>query len=108
MVQLFSSRYAPDPPWLILVDAVFERFKPRSTRYAPVIQFMRIEHTGSVDDYIREFQRAKARLLMQAGVKSDFFFTWAFVSRLKEYIQKPMSLFKPKSLDDAFNVALEM
>lgn len=63
----------PDPPWADVVEAIFERFKLR-THLNPVVQFKRVQQTGTVDDYVREFQRAKARLMIQTDIKNDYFF----------------------------------
>lgn len=69
----------PDPPWPVLVSVDFERFKVR-TQLNPVVQFKRVKQEGTVDDYIREYQRAKTRLLVEIGIKSEFFFVWSFIS----------------------------
>lgn len=97
----------PDPPWPVLVNAIFERFKVR-TQLNPVVQFRRVKQEGTVDDYIMEYQRAKTRLLVETGIKSEFFFVWSFISGLRDEIQNSISLFRPKTLDDAFNLALEL
>lgn len=97
----------PNPSWPVLVEAVFERFKLRNNTN-PVIQFKKVRQEGSVDDYVREFQRAKARLLAETGIKQEYFFVWSFICGLKEEIQNSIHLFKPQTLNDAFNLALEL
>lgn len=97
----------PNPPWPILVEAVFERFKVRNI-INPVVQFRRTQQTEDVEEYMKEFQRAKARLLADTGIKNEFFYLWSFISGLKEEIQNSINLFKPKTLNEAFNLALEL
>lgn len=95
----------PNPTWPVLVEAVFERFKLRNN-INPVIQFKNVKQEGSVEEYVREFQRAKARLLAETGIKHEYFFVWSFVCGLKEDIQNSIHLFKP--LNEAFNLAVEI
>lgn len=97
----------PDPPWPMVVDAIFERFKLR-THLNPVVQFKKVQQEGTVDDYVREFQRAKSRLMIQTGIKNEYFFVWSFICGLKDDIQHSINLFKPNTLDEAFNLALEI
>lgn len=57
---------------------------------------------------MRDFQRAKARLIIETGIKNEFFFVWSFICGLRDEIQNSINLFKPKTLDEAFNLALEI
>lgn len=40
----------------------------------PVVQFKNVQQVSSVDDYTMEHQRAKARLLIETGIKNEYFF----------------------------------
>lgn len=97
----------PHHTWLALVNAIFEGFKLRC-HLNPVVQFKRVHQTGTVDDYIRDFQRAKSRLLVEIGITQEYFFVWSFISGLRDEIQNSMNLFKPQTLSEAFNLALEL
>ncbi|XP_078167208.1 uncharacterized protein LOC144561976 [Carex rostrata] len=66
-----------NPPWPVLVDEIFVRFRPRKGSNS-VIQMRKIQQIGTVDD----------------GLKVE--------------LQNPIQLFKPKSLNDAINLALEV
>jgi hypothetical protein len=57
---------------------------------------------------VRNFQRAKARLMAQMGIKGEFHYVWNIIGGLKEEIRKPITLFKPKTLSEAINMAFEI
>jgi len=97
----------PNPPWPVLVDEIFERFKVRGSTN-PVVQFKKVQQGTTVDEYIKEFQRAKSRLLAETGIQNEYFFVWSFICGLREELQNSINLFKPKTLNEAFNLALEM
>lgn len=54
-----------DPPsWPELVDLVRRRFKKKGNRSA-IDEFKRLQQTGSVEEYVDQFEKAKSRLLME-------------------------------------------
>jgi hypothetical protein len=61
-----------------------------------------------LEEYITEFKRAKSRLMAETSIKNDYFYTWSFISGLKEELQTTINLFKPQNLNEAFNVAQEV
>jgi hypothetical protein len=63
----------PDPPW-----PIFDRFKER-IHLNPVVQFKHVNQTTTITEYIREFQRAKSRLLVQIGIKNEYHYVWNFI-----------------------------
>lgn len=96
----------PNSTWPVLVDVVFERFKFRNN-VNPIIHFKKVKQEESVDEYVREFQIAKVRLLVESGIKQEYFFVWSFVCGLEE-IENSIHLFKLQTLNEAFNLALEI
>jgi hypothetical protein len=54
-----------------LVEVVFERFKKR-TYLNPCVQFKWVHQAITVEEYVREFQRAKTRLMAQTGIKGEY------------------------------------
>jgi hypothetical protein len=78
------------------------------THLNPVVQFKHVNQTSSVNEYIREFQKAKSRLLIHTGMKNEYHYVWNFIGGLREDIQKSINLFKPKSLNKTFNFSLEI
>jgi hypothetical protein len=86
---------------------IFERFKER-THLNPCIQFKWVKQTSTVDEYVREYQRAKAHLISQTNIRGEFYYVWNFIGGLKEEIRKPIGLFQPKTLNNVINLAFEI
>jgi Ty3 transposon capsid-like protein len=96
----------PDPPWNTFVETVLDRFQ--EITHLNLVQFKHVNQTSSVNEYIREFQKAKSRLLIHTDIKNEYHYVWNFIGGLREDIQKSINLLKPKYLNKAFNFALEI
>ena len=90
------------PPWPKLVDEVLEFFSDNSGN--PIDQFKRVQQRGRVDDYAKEFLRAKSRLICKTQIENEFFLG-SFVSGLKEEIRNNLDLFEPSNLKLAIRFA---
>lgn len=96
----------PHPPWPILKEEVMEFFT--KTAVKPFDEFKRVYQKGSVDDYIKEFQRAQSRLICQTRVDNDEFFLGYFISGLRDEIRNTIALFNPVTIKDAFKIARQI
>lgn len=85
-----------------LVELVKRRFKKCGTRSA-VEEFKRLHQTGSVEDYMDQFERAKSRLLLESRHLPESFFVEAYLSGLREEIKPGLS-----NLTTSFELSLYM
>ncbi|KAJ3684022.1 hypothetical protein LUZ61_013186 [Rhynchospora tenuis] len=93
--------------WGILVDEVMARFKTYNVRH-PVDEFKMVHQTGRVEEYIKQFERAKTRLLKVKPTLDEDFFVAGFISGLKEEVRGTVELFNPRELNNAFHCALKV
>ena len=63
-----------------------------------------IRQQGTVEDYIKEFQKISVQVM---GVDDDCS-TYLFIEGLKDSLKGLVSALKPSSLDDAFEIALRL
>ncbi|KAJ3684911.1 hypothetical protein LUZ61_014075 [Rhynchospora tenuis] len=91
----------PNPQWPMLVEEVLDRFQSYNTSN-PVGEFKRVQQTGKVLDYIRQFERAKSRLMKETKIRSTVFFIQGFIEGLKEEIRHAVEVLDPISLNQAF------
>ncbi|KAJ4780034.1 polyprotein [Rhynchospora pubera] len=94
----------PDLPWPLLVEEVLDRFMAHSDSN-PVGDFKRVCQTGKVTDYIRQFERSKARLIAETKISNTTFFVQGFIEGLKEEIRYAVEVHDPVTLNQAFNYA---
>ncbi|KAJ3708704.1 hypothetical protein LUZ61_012409 [Rhynchospora tenuis] len=94
----------PDLPWPLLVEEVFDRFQSHNA-VNPVGEFKRVHQVGKVTDYIRQFERAKARLIGETKIRNSTLFIQGFVEGLKDEIRYAVEVLDPVSLNQAFNFA---
>ncbi|KAJ3685964.1 hypothetical protein LUZ61_015128 [Rhynchospora tenuis] len=94
----------PDLPWPLLVEEVFDRFQSHNS-VNPVGEFKRVHQVGKVTDYIRQFERAKARLISETKIRNSTLFIQGFVEGLKDEIRYAVEVLDPVSLNQAFNFA---
>lgn len=81
--RCFKRENNGTPPWSILVEEISETFKQDELKN-PIKELKKIHQTGKVEDYIRNFQRAKSRLYCQTRFKHEQFYIWNFICGLKE------------------------
>ncbi|KAJ1690028.1 hypothetical protein LUZ63_014183 [Rhynchospora breviuscula] len=94
----------PDLPWPLLVEEVLDRFVSHSDSN-PVGDFKRVHQIDKVADYIRNFERAKSRLISETKIRNTNFFVQGFVEGLKEEIRYAVEVHDPVTLNQAFNYA---
>ncbi|KAJ3687163.1 hypothetical protein LUZ61_016327 [Rhynchospora tenuis] len=99
----FKEDY-PDLPWPMFVEEVFDRFQPHTTSH-PVGDFKRVHQTGKVVDYIRQFERAKSRLIGETKIRNTTLFVQGFIEGLKDEIRYAVEVLDPVTLNQAFNFA---
>ena len=84
-----------------------EMFRP-CTAVNPVEEFQRTRQTGRVEEYIKQFQKAKARLICRTRIKNEDFYLLGFIGGLKEEIKNSIDLFTPTNLMEAFKIAKQI
>ncbi|KAJ1703813.1 hypothetical protein LUZ63_003592 [Rhynchospora breviuscula] len=94
-------------PWDMLVDEVVNRYKMNCMKH-PVDEFKRIHQTGRVDEYIKRFDKARARLMNFNPALNEEFFIAGFISGLREELRYTVELHNPKRLYEAFNYATKV
>ncbi|KAJ4789012.1 polyprotein [Rhynchospora pubera] len=94
-------------PWEILVDEVLARYKTHDIKH-PVDEFKRVHQTGKVEEYIKQFDKARARLLRVKPTLDEEFFCAGFISGLKEDIKNTVDLLNPRGLNNVFQCALKV
>ncbi|KAJ4801510.1 polyprotein [Rhynchospora pubera] len=94
-------------PWEILVDEVLARYKTHDIKH-PVDEFKRVHQTGKVEEYIRKFDKARARLLRVKPTLDEEFFCAGFISGLREEIKNTVDLLNPRGLNNVFQCALKV
>ncbi|KAJ3704209.1 hypothetical protein LUZ61_007914 [Rhynchospora tenuis] len=93
-----------NPPWELLVEEVYARFTENAAQEL-VGEFKRLHQVRKVVDYVRLFDGLKARLMYERPYIPTDFYISSFVEGLKEEIRAMVSMFEPKSLNDAYRFA---
>jgi Ty3 transposon capsid-like protein len=94
------------PDWPTLVRLVRKCFQRTSIKNG--MEELNDSHQyGSVEDYIEQFERLRLRLLLENRLFTEVDFINAFIGGLKVDIKAFVKLFKPLSLDDTFEYALQ-
>ncbi|KAJ4764940.1 polyprotein [Rhynchospora pubera] len=99
----FKEDY-PNLPWQLLVAEVVDRFRAYSSSN-PVGDFKRVHQIGKVSEYIRQFERAKSRLIGETKIRNTSFFIQGFIEGLKEEIRYVVEVLNPVTLNQAFHFA---
>jgi hypothetical protein len=71
-------------------------------------ELLELHQRGTTEDYIEHFERLRSKLLMENRLFSELDFLDAFVGGLKPDIRAFVKTFKPHTLEDAFDYALNM
>lgn len=92
------------PPWPMFIEEVLDFFA--ETKGNPIDEFKRIHQIGRVDEYAKNFLRAKSRLMGKGHIDaSEEFYVGCFISGLKEDIRNTIDLFEPLYLKAAIRYA---
>ncbi|XP_078181502.1 uncharacterized protein LOC144575281 [Carex rostrata] len=91
------------PPWPNLVDEILEFFTDNSGN--PIDQFKQVKQYGKVNEYAKEYMRARSRLICRTQISNEDFFVGSFISGLKEEIRNNLDLFEPSTLKVAIKLA---
>ncbi|KAJ4784848.1 polyprotein [Rhynchospora pubera] len=91
-------------PWELLVEEVYKKFN-RGNKLHPIEEFKRCHQINKVDEYVKHFEKVRMRVLQLSSAFSEDDFKIGFVSGLKEEIRSMVKLFKPETLEDAYEYA---
>ncbi|KAJ3706667.1 hypothetical protein LUZ61_010372 [Rhynchospora tenuis] len=94
----------PHPPWPILVDEVRSRFSENASDN-PLEEFRKVIHLGKIDEYIRNFEKVKSRLMSSTKVKDSNFYLLAFLSGLRDEVRYSVEMCGPSCLTQAYKFA---
>ncbi|KAJ4780790.1 polyprotein [Rhynchospora pubera] len=94
----------PDPPWPVLVEEVKARFTIDGSDN-PLELFRKVVHTGSIDEYIRSFERMKSRLTSATQIQSEDFYLFGFLSGLRAELKYTVEMCQPINLTQAYKLA---
>ncbi|KAJ3701854.1 hypothetical protein LUZ61_005559 [Rhynchospora tenuis] len=94
----------PHPPWPILVEEVKSRFTLDDSDN-PLDEFRKVIHTGTVADYIKNFEKLRSRLMFSTKVTDDNFYLLAFLSGLRDELKYTVKLCRPTCLSLAYSFA---
>jgi Retroviral aspartyl protease/Ty3 transposon capsid-like protein len=95
------------PDWEGLVQLVNVRFK-RITAKNTMEELKALNQTGTVEEYWIQFERVRSRILLDGRRFSERDFIDTFVSGLKGEIKPFVQVFKPSTLEEALEYALQM
>ncbi|KAJ4789708.1 polyprotein [Rhynchospora pubera] len=93
-----------NPPWELLVEEVFARFSQNATQEL-VGELKRVQHTGKVMDYIKQFDHVRAKLMRQKPYIPTDFYVACFIEGLREDIKAMVTVLNPKNLNDSYKIA---
>ncbi|KAJ1694535.1 hypothetical protein LUZ63_011233 [Rhynchospora breviuscula] len=94
----------PHPPWLLLLEEVKSRFL-KGISDNPLEEFRKVVQLGKVEDYIKNFEKVKSRLMSSTSVRDASFYLMAFLSGLKEELKHTVEMCEPTSLNQAYKFA---
>jgi Retrotransposon gag protein len=95
------------PPWTELVRLVRKRFQRMGVKNG-MEELMTLHHTTTVSDFIELFERLKAKLLLENRQFKETDFIDAFTGGLKSEIKSFVKVFRPQTLEDAYDHALNL
>ncbi|KAJ4755941.1 polyprotein [Rhynchospora pubera] len=93
-----------NPPWEIFVEEVFARFTENVAQEL-VGEFKRLQQSGKVTDYIRQFDSLRGKLMHERPYLPVDFYVSAFVEGLREEVRAMVTMFGPKNLNEAYKYA---
>ncbi|KAJ4783151.1 polyprotein [Rhynchospora pubera] len=93
-----------NPPWEIFVEEVFARFTENAAQEL-VGEFKRIHQFGRVCEYIRNFDNLRGKLMYERPYLPNEFYVSSFIEGLREDIKSMVTMFGPKTLNDAYKYA---
>ncbi|KAJ1699965.1 hypothetical protein LUZ63_008477 [Rhynchospora breviuscula] len=91
-------------PWDILVEEIFKKFKEGKKQH-PIEEFKRCHQINKVDEYVRQFEKIKSRVMQVTQAFTEEDLKIGFISGLKEDIRGMVKLFKPTTLEEAYDYA---
>ncbi|KAJ3702738.1 hypothetical protein LUZ61_006443 [Rhynchospora tenuis] len=94
----------PHPPWPILVAELKASFFGTQNDN-PLEEFRKVIHVGKIDDYIKNFQKVRTRLMSTTKMKDTSFYLLAFISGLREEIKHTVEMCEPSCLNQAYKFA---
>jgi Retroviral aspartyl protease/Ty3 transposon capsid-like protein len=95
------------PDWEGLVRLVNARFKKITTKNT-MEELKALNQTGIVEEYGIQFEKVRSRILLDGRRFSERDFIDTFVSGLKGEIKPCVQVFKPSTLEEALEYALQM
>jgi Retroviral aspartyl protease/Ty3 transposon capsid-like protein len=95
------------PPWTELVRLVRKRFQRVGVKNG-MEELMTLHHTTTVSDFIELFERLRAKLLLENRQFTETDFIDAFTGGLKPEIKSFVKVFRPQTLEDAYDHALNL
>jgi RNase H-like domain found in reverse transcriptase/Reverse transcriptase (RNA-dependent DNA polymerase)/Integrase zinc binding domain/Retroviral aspartyl protease/Ty3 transposon capsid-like protein/Integrase core domain/Chromo (CHRromatin Organisation MOdifier) domain len=97
-----------DPPdWPTLIRLIKKRFQRQGGKNG-MDELKELHQNGSVEEYIEQFERLRSKLLIENRLFTETDFIDVFYSGLKQEIRAFVRAFKPQSLDETFEYALQM
>ncbi|KAJ4763928.1 polyprotein [Rhynchospora pubera] len=93
-----------NPPWELFVEEVFSRFTENAAQEL-IGEFKRLHQMGKVADYIRLFDNLRGKLMYERPHIPPDFYVSSFIEGLREELRAMVSMFSPKSLNDAYKFA---
>jgi predicted PolB exonuclease-like 3'-5' exonuclease len=81
--------------WSEFKDELLDRFNPELKD--PIDEFKKIHQKGKVDDYIKNYEHVKVRVLAKQYVEEEYYLL-GFLSGLKEEISDAILLYNPSTL----------
>ncbi|KAJ3701444.1 hypothetical protein LUZ61_005149 [Rhynchospora tenuis] len=93
-----------NPPWEIFVEEVFARFSENATQEL-IGEFKRLHQFGKVTDYIKQFDNVRGRLMYERPYIPADFYVSSFIEGLREELRAMVTMFSPKTLNDAYKFA---
>ncbi|KAJ3685430.1 hypothetical protein LUZ61_014594 [Rhynchospora tenuis] len=93
-----------NPPWEIFVEETFARFSENIAQEV-IGELKRIHQNGKVVDYIRIFDNLRGKLMYEKPYLPGDFYVSCFIEGLREDIRAMVTMFSPKTLNEAYKYA---
>lgn len=97
----------PNTPWQILAEDIIENFKLEDSKNS-VDELKVVKQTNKIIDYIKSFEKARARFITRTKQRDEDVYVDGFNSGLKKEIQENIVLLEPKTLKHAFKFAKQI
>ncbi|KAJ4807408.1 polyprotein [Rhynchospora pubera] len=92
------------PPWPILIEELKASFIVAKVEN-PLEEFRKVTHLGKIDDYIRNFEKVRCRLMSATKMKDTNFYLMAFLSGLRDELKHTVEMCEPSNLNQAYKFA---